>query len=411
MVDLNETFNFSDFDTRHHDYPLSMLTPVPVGEAAVKITIYTLLILIALIGNTLIILVVLKNKRMQTTTNYFLVNLAVSDLVVSLSCSWVHLVDDLTEGWVLGAFFCSFNSFAQVASLISSILSLTLVACDRFFGIVYAMKAHIIERKAKPVIIAIWVISVAVAIPMLIFRRVQERHWKNHVERWCDDVEWSIDLDSEETHYHRASRVAYWTCVSVILFFLPIIAMIGAYCGIIKTLWSTKIPGERVYKENAVQTKMKRKVIVMLIVILAVFAICWCPIQITLLYSEYRDHTKRVDVQWMEWSVLKSLRLLVEMCDQDSNQIYTLSKMSKFKLEEWYSHLEFSARLLAFSNSAFNPLIYAGFNENFRKELTAIIFLKKALSVQRRKRYIPRNDTRRSTTTVTFHAVQAEDVL
>lgn len=113
MVDLNETFNFSDFDTRHHDYPLSMLTPVPVGEAAVKITIYTLLILIALIGNTLIILVVLKNKRMQTTTNYFLVNLAVSDLVVSLSCSWVHLVDDLTEGWVLGAFFCSFNSFAQ----------------------------------------------------------------------------------------------------------------------------------------------------------------------------------------------------------------------------------------------------------------------------------------------------------
>lgn len=151
-----------------------------------------------------------------------------------------------------------------VASLISSILSLTLVACDRFFGIVYAMKAHIIERKAKPVIIAIWVISVAVAIPMLIFRRVQERHWKNHVERWCDDVEWSIDLDSEETHYHRPSRVAYWTCVSVILFFLPIIAMIGAYCGIIKTLWSTKIPGERVYKENAVQTKMKRKVMIVL---------------------------------------------------------------------------------------------------------------------------------------------------
>ena len=26
---------------------------------------------------------------------------------------WVHLVDDLTEGWVLGAFFCVFNTFAQ----------------------------------------------------------------------------------------------------------------------------------------------------------------------------------------------------------------------------------------------------------------------------------------------------------
>lgn len=112
MMDENETFSFPDFDTRQMDYPMN-ITSVPVGEAAVKITVYTLLILISLIGNTLIVLVVLKNKRMQTTTNYFLVNLAVSDLVVSLSCSWVNLVEDLTEGWVLGAFFCPFNSFAQ----------------------------------------------------------------------------------------------------------------------------------------------------------------------------------------------------------------------------------------------------------------------------------------------------------
>lgn len=154
------------------------------------------------------------------------------------------------------------HSLLSVTSLVSSILSLTLVACDRFFGIVFAMKAHIIERKAKPVIIAVWVISVAVASPLLVYRRVHERHWKNHVERWCDDSDWSIDMGDGESHFHKPSRVAYWTFVSVILFFIPIIAMIGAYCGIIKTLWSTKIPGERVYKENLVQNKMKRKVLI-----------------------------------------------------------------------------------------------------------------------------------------------------
>jgi hypothetical protein len=47
----------------------------------------------------------------------------------------------------------------------------------------------------------------------------------------------------------------------------------------------------------------------------------------------------------------------------------------------------------------------------FFAELTAIIFLKKALSVQRRKQSIPCYENRRSTTTVTFHAVQTEDVL
>ncbi|KAK3089722.1 hypothetical protein FSP39_005898 [Pinctada imbricata] len=51
---------------------------------------------------------------MQTTTNYFIVNLAVCDIFVTVSCAWVRLVDNLTEGWVLGSFFCKFNSFAQV---------------------------------------------------------------------------------------------------------------------------------------------------------------------------------------------------------------------------------------------------------------------------------------------------------
>lgn len=74
---------------------------------------YGLIILLALIGNIVVILVVARNKRMHTPTNYFIVNLAVSDILVTSMCTWVHLVHDVTEGWVLGAFFCKINSFAQ----------------------------------------------------------------------------------------------------------------------------------------------------------------------------------------------------------------------------------------------------------------------------------------------------------
>jgi len=74
---------------------------------------YSVVILLSLIGNVAVLFVVARNKRMHTPTNYFIVNLAISDIMVTSSCTWVHLVDNLTEGWVLGAFFCKLNSFSQ----------------------------------------------------------------------------------------------------------------------------------------------------------------------------------------------------------------------------------------------------------------------------------------------------------
>ena len=78
-----------------------------------KISVYCVIIVVSLVGNGLVACVVWRNKKMQTPTNFYIVNLAVSDLMVTCFCSWVHLVDSLSEGWVLGAFFCKVNSFSQ----------------------------------------------------------------------------------------------------------------------------------------------------------------------------------------------------------------------------------------------------------------------------------------------------------
>jgi len=101
-----------EYETSSIQYP-GRLKQVPVTEAVVKIVLYVVAIVLGLIGNLVVILTVCCRRSMHTTTNYYLVNLAVSDLAVTLSCSWVHLVADLTEGWVLGWFFCKANSFIQ----------------------------------------------------------------------------------------------------------------------------------------------------------------------------------------------------------------------------------------------------------------------------------------------------------
>ncbi|KAJ8319145.1 hypothetical protein KUTeg_004236 [Tegillarca granosa] len=248
--DYNGQINMNNIDYSMYEYPKPQKS-VPLWEVIIKATVTAQVMLTAILGNTLIVMVVLWNKSLRTTTNFFIVNLAISDILVTVSCTWVHLVKDLTEGWILGVFFCKFNSFVQVVSTVTSILSMVLIACDRFFGIVFAMKAHIIERRARNSLIFVWIISIAVGMPMLFFRKLYSRQWKNHNEQWCDD-----DWPSE--HFHTYRR-AYWTFITVVLFFLPIVVMGGAYFGIIKTLWTAQAPGERLAKDVNIQIKVKRK--------------------------------------------------------------------------------------------------------------------------------------------------------
>ncbi|BFZ02706.1 hypothetical protein BsWGS_05745 [Bradybaena similaris] len=356
--------NISDQDLSLIDYPKEIKYK-PLWEIVVKTLFYVPVIILAVIGNVIIIAVVAKNKWMQTTTNYYIVNLAVADCLIAITCSWTHLVDDMTPFWILGSFFCPFNSFSQVLFLVASIFTLTFIACDRFFGIVFAMKAHFIERRATCTIILIWVLSVLVASPLMYYRRLQEVHWKNLVESWCDD-EWPLivyeDPETGQQVSNRFERKFYYLFVCVVLFFLPCLVMCVAYTVIIVTLWLARVPGERISKDIKSQTKMRKKVVLMLVVILAVFILCWMPFVVAIIYSEFFH--------------------------KPPNQ-----------LEEWYIRFSYFARFLAHANSAINPIIYAGFNDKFKKG-----FQNLCRGSERRSRYntmVSRVDSFQSSTHVT----------
>lgn len=62
------------------------------------IAAYTLIFLLCMVGNTLVCFIVLKNRHMRTVTNMFILNLAVSDLLVGIFCMPTTLVDNLITG-------------------------------------------------------------------------------------------------------------------------------------------------------------------------------------------------------------------------------------------------------------------------------------------------------------------------
>jgi len=77
----------------------------------VRIVLYVLIFLLSFIGNSLIITVLVRNRRMRTVTNLFLLSLAVSDLMLCVFCMPFTLIPNLMKDFIFGSGMCKVATY------------------------------------------------------------------------------------------------------------------------------------------------------------------------------------------------------------------------------------------------------------------------------------------------------------
>ena len=85
-----------------------------------------IVIVVSLFGNILVLITILRTKSMRNHTNYYLCNLAVSDILVTGICMWVHLGQTISRDWPFGPVLCVIVPFLR-SKYIQSTLYITLV--------------------------------------------------------------------------------------------------------------------------------------------------------------------------------------------------------------------------------------------------------------------------------------------
>lgn len=75
--------------------------------------LYLVIFLLAVVGNVLVILTLVHNKRMRTVTNLFLLNLAISDLLLGIFCMPFTLVGMLLRDFIFGEMMCKLLPYLQ----------------------------------------------------------------------------------------------------------------------------------------------------------------------------------------------------------------------------------------------------------------------------------------------------------
>ncbi|XP_067850729.1 5-hydroxytryptamine receptor 2B isoform X1 [Heptranchias perlo] len=132
-----------------------------------------LLILLVIIptigGNILVILAVSLEKKLQNATNYFLMSLAVADMLVGFLVMPIALLNILFNSeWPLASEVCPVWIFLDVLLSTASIMHLCAISLDRYIAIKRPIQHSRFNSRAKVLvkITVVWLISIGIAVPI-----------------------------------------------------------------------------------------------------------------------------------------------------------------------------------------------------------------------------------------------------
>ncbi|XP_058827431.1 octopamine receptor Oamb isoform X2 [Topomyia yanbarensis] len=138
-----------------------------------KILLLAILIFIdvlVIVGNTLVVAAVTSSPKLRTVTNFFIVSLAVADLLVGLAVLPFSATWEVFKVWIFGDVWCRVWLAVDVWMCTASILNLCAISLDRYVAVTRPVTYPSImsTRRAKSLIAGLWVLSFVICFPPLV---------------------------------------------------------------------------------------------------------------------------------------------------------------------------------------------------------------------------------------------------
>ena len=135
-----------------------------------KITVYSVILLLCLLGNTLVMIVICKTKRMRIPSNLLILNLAVCDLITPLASIPFDLaLEEKGYIWPFGRVLCKTLWPLATLSTISASLTLAIISLDRYRVIMHPFKQRLSSRQVKYSIAMMHLVALLFVLPYIYY--------------------------------------------------------------------------------------------------------------------------------------------------------------------------------------------------------------------------------------------------
>lgn len=140
-----------------------------ISIVVLEIVVFMLMWILAMLGNILVVLVIRRSRRMQSTTNYFVVSIALSDLILILLAAPFVCVQVMIQEWTTGPVLCRIVRFIQFFSTSSVSFVLVAICIDRFYTIIHPLSFKVTRGTAKKLIVVGWILSFLISSMCIYF--------------------------------------------------------------------------------------------------------------------------------------------------------------------------------------------------------------------------------------------------
>ena len=318
--------------------------------------VYAVIIFFALVGNVAVCIITRRNRRLQTSTYCFVMNLAVSD-IGSVLCLPFLLPELYVGNWMMGEVMCKLLKPSVVMFNFVTTNTLVAIACDRFRAVVFPLVARPSTSETRLIIALLWLIAFLFSLPS--YGAMTVISYPEY-----PDIYFCLDIFSNDTDKDTLYRRTYTITMYNLQVLVPVIVISALNLKITATLKHIRLiplalrptkssslnstpsasPYSSVVNLNKLNMNsagflkrqtMEKKFLKMLMIVLLVFVLCYLPFQT--LYLVYEFNPQLFYVPYMQ------------------------------PLSEYLY-------LIVWLPNALNPICYGCLNEQYKRSFKALIF-------------------------------------
>ncbi|XP_033224572.1 somatostatin receptor type 2-like [Belonocnema kinseyi] len=305
-VSLSDDFN----STNNSTSPFHCSTSLSVTTFISQV-IYSGVCIAGLVGNTMVIYVVTRFSKMQTVTNIYILNLAVADECFLIGIPF--LLTTMTIGrWTFGTLMCKIYMTTTSINQFTSSIFIFIMSADRYIAVCHPISSPQFRTPfiSRIVSVGAWVMSAIFMIPVILYANAA-----NENGQVTCNILWP------DQHGGQTSFTLY---TFILGYVIPLILVLVFYILVLRKL-QTVGPQNR----SNDRKRSNRKVTTMVLTVIAAYILCWAPYWIT----------------------------QMSLIFTPPNECQSELTITMFLL----------AGVLAYCNSAMNPILYAFLSDNFRK--------------------------------------------